>query len=236
MHLYESLYVIRPGGSYDGSWNPSAKDRASQAELLQQAKDLLERARNDEADIDADYNRQMKKYIDLNGSKPTNKQLVEADMAHLPQAYHDLVESMAEGRARVEADSDDDELTGGAAGGADDSEAEAPGWEELSDEEDLLAAEVIDDDDLPLLKKTVPPGLAVPTDPAAATSFTQSEDSEMIDVLPAARVADTGYGTPPPSEFANTSPLRGQPPRFPGGAGGPPSPSTSPRRNDDGTR
>jgi len=64
----------------------------------------------------------MKAYVDLHGHPPTNRQLVEADMAHLPQAYHDLVASMAEGSALVEADSNDEMLAGD---GEDEGEDEA---------------------------------------------------------------------------------------------------------------
>jgi len=81
--------------------------------MLKQAKRILARAREDHDAIEADYKRPMNAYIKHFDVAPSKDQLVKADMEQLPQEYHDLMSSIAEGvlhiqESRLPGDLDDD--------------------------------------------------------------------------------------------------------------------------------
>ncbi|THX04774.1 hypothetical protein D6D17_05466 [Aureobasidium pullulans] len=76
--LYENLFVVRPGSSYTGEFPPTEKAIRAQNILLGLAKESLESARKDTAEIKADYEAQHRAFLTNHGRKPTDEELVLA--------------------------------------------------------------------------------------------------------------------------------------------------------------
>ncbi|THY58151.1 hypothetical protein D6C97_04518 [Aureobasidium pullulans] len=75
--LYENLFVVRPGSSYTGEFPPTEKAIRAQNILLGLAKESLESARKDTAEIKADYEAQHRAFLTNHGRKPTDEELRE---------------------------------------------------------------------------------------------------------------------------------------------------------------
>lgn len=99
--LYTNLYVVRPGGSYQGGTiSPAAE--ASRVALLEQAQRVLNRATTDQSNLQKDYDAQMAAFRAANGGRnPTTEEIVRADIAAMPEAWHNAIEDMAENMAII---------------------------------------------------------------------------------------------------------------------------------------
>ncbi|THW45786.1 hypothetical protein D6D22_03363 [Aureobasidium pullulans] len=91
--LYENLFVVRPGSSYTGEFPPTEKAIRAQNILLGLAKESLESARKDTAEIKADYEAQHRAFLTNHGRKPTDEELV---LAHHRRYNQHQLDSNAE--------------------------------------------------------------------------------------------------------------------------------------------
>lgn len=81
LELYENLFVVRPGGSFTGKWPPTEYALRRQAEQIEAARKILNAARTQDREIDADFEKQMALWKEHhNGERPTDEQLAEADL------------------------------------------------------------------------------------------------------------------------------------------------------------
>ncbi|THV74363.1 hypothetical protein D6D28_02600 [Aureobasidium pullulans] len=87
--LYENLFVVRPGSSYTGEFPPTEKAIRAQNILLGLAKESLESARKDTAEIKADYEAQHRAFLTNHGRKPTDEEL-QSSAANSPNKPSNL--------------------------------------------------------------------------------------------------------------------------------------------------
>ncbi|THW73641.1 hypothetical protein D6D19_05486 [Aureobasidium pullulans] len=87
--LYENLFVVRPGSSYTGEFPPTDKAIRAQNILLGLAKESLESARKDTAEIKADYEAQHRAFLANHGRKPTDEEL-QSSAANSPNKPSNL--------------------------------------------------------------------------------------------------------------------------------------------------
>ncbi|THZ96130.1 hypothetical protein D6C82_07253 [Aureobasidium pullulans] len=87
--LYENLFVVRPGSSYTGEFPPTEKAIRAQNILLGLAKESLESARKDTAEIKADYEAQHRAFLTNHGRKPTDEEL-QSSAANSPKKPSNL--------------------------------------------------------------------------------------------------------------------------------------------------
>lgn len=117
LYLYQNLYVVRPGGTFDGSKEPDQQCLEDQKYFIAQSQDMLDKAKKTQARIDAKFERDMKRYRDYYGQNPTAEQLIEADMARTSEAtdaYFASVDEILEKQydmplVALEPDSENDE-------------------------------------------------------------------------------------------------------------------------------
>jgi len=104
--LYENLYTVRPGSSYDGSFTPSIAGRAKQRKLLDQAKTLVALAERDEKAIQKDYDKQVTKFRDYYKRDPTAAELIEFDVESQRDGINEYFEEIDEVMFAIQAEID----------------------------------------------------------------------------------------------------------------------------------
>lgn len=83
--LYNHLYELRPGSSFSGRYVPGTKALSRQRVYVDHTEKLLKRLKENDAEIEANYKSQMDAYVAHYGHRPTDEQLVDADMASWPK-------------------------------------------------------------------------------------------------------------------------------------------------------
>lgn len=76
--LYENMFVVRRGSSYDGSQEPTPAQRQFVEKCLEQARKGLTQARIDHEEVEADYAEQVQRFRNAYGRDATNEELVAA--------------------------------------------------------------------------------------------------------------------------------------------------------------
>ncbi|OBW68372.1 MAG: Uncharacterized protein AUREO_015490 [Aureobasidium pullulans] len=115
--LYENLFVVRPGSSYTGEFPPTEKAIRAQNILLGLAKESLESARKDTAEIKADYEAQHRAFLTNHGRKPTDEELVLAHHRRYNQhqlefnaEFEEKYQKCLQASNEEEGDDEDDEV------------------------------------------------------------------------------------------------------------------------------
>lgn len=109
---------MRSGGSYSGLHPPSPAARANQTQLLNHARRVATKARQDASKIQKDYDDDLQKFVDYHGRQPTDQELVTAAYENTRDAateddYHTAVDQAFAGiydahdDAESEAEADD---------------------------------------------------------------------------------------------------------------------------------
>ncbi|THZ02347.1 hypothetical protein D6C92_00625 [Aureobasidium pullulans] len=147
--LYENLFVVRPGSSYTGEFPPTEKAIRAQNILLGLAKESLESARKDTAEIKADYEAQHRAFLTNHGRKPTDEELVLAHHrrynqhqlnfnAEFEEKYQECLQAGNEEECDDEDDEDEEDEDEGDAdeGDADKGDAEKGDYKEPKDKKE----------------------------------------------------------------------------------------------------
>lgn len=86
--LYENLFTVYPGGSYDGSFQPTEAQLTIQKEQVTAARKHLAGVKETMDKIEADYQRQMKEFKDYHGRDPTDDELIDRAMEKNSEAVN----------------------------------------------------------------------------------------------------------------------------------------------------
>lgn len=97
--LFENLYTVRSGGSWDQYSQPSEASLRTQQRMLNAARASLDRARQDETDLRADFNRKMEDYKAYHGNYPSDEQLVQA---HWKRHFKGTIEHLEKNDAEMD--------------------------------------------------------------------------------------------------------------------------------------
>lgn len=104
--LYENLYEVRPGSSYDGSFTPSVAGRAKQRKLLAQAEALVALAERDEKAIQKHYDKQVTKFRNHYKRDPTAAEVMEFDVAPQRDDINEYFEEIDKVMFAIQAEDD----------------------------------------------------------------------------------------------------------------------------------
>lgn len=109
VELIKNLYVVRPCGSYQGE-AVSREELDSQAEWLKDAREALEVAELDQAEVLADYEAQLHAFRKSYNRDPTQSETVRAHMERRCQkSLQTLDDNVLAARFTRQTDLDDDE-------------------------------------------------------------------------------------------------------------------------------
>ncbi|THX13825.1 hypothetical protein D6D13_03419 [Aureobasidium pullulans] len=133
--LYENLFVVRPGSSYTGEFPPTEKAIRAQNILLGLAKESLESARKDTAEIKADYEAQHRAFLTNHGRKPTDEE-IRGEVPKCLQAGNEEEGDDEDDEVEEDEDEDDEDE-----GDADKCDSKEPKDKEESHDSDLDVGE-----------------------------------------------------------------------------------------------
>jgi len=150
--LYTNLFEVRPGSSFSGQYQPSGAALARQAQLVTQARNILQKNKTAERRIEEDFQRQMDRYRAQNNDQPpTDTELVDADFQPKRETFN---EYFAQVDTLLAADIDDDAPSEG-----DDQEIDNFG---VTDEENDADFDIVRPVNVNLPTAVPPPSLPAP--------------------------------------------------------------------------